>query len=1176
MVRKLGEACLSFDKRQRPSFTKIARVLGVIETVVRNEGANAGGGASGPGTPGLASGGFAPGSRVAAASAAASMAAAATAAAAMGAINSGPGGVGGGMGSATSRLSGVIGVYGPASASVGPSGMGSAGVHGSPLGPGVPPGAYDGLLSLGPNGAGGSNGYGSAMGSGALFGGSAALAAGQSGAWGAAANGSASPGWALMQGRSSVPGHPAGPWTSGAGGTHAYPHHPPTLITSPSCSSLQGVPSESSLGAPTPSFARVGSLHGHAHVSVAGAGAAVGPRAQGPLSAQPRSHRRSSGYGGSMPSMPVLAEVAHETATPAAPPPALPRSSSLAPPSAALVALALANASAVGSNDSSREFLSGTAAAVATAAAPPPLPLAAIGRASTMPRASAPRVSAYGGVEFPVQQSAGPLSGRTLVSCRASAPTVPLSGPAQSPAAVSYSSGGGTRASGSSSALRPSGVYEMLGTNMHTNSPSNDASPFRSPAGVAPSPLRPSPPRPPLPQQQQQQQQRANDGHVSSAGSPFLVAGPSSVPHWREAVPNPRFVMRPPETADHLRIIQGALLQALPEYALGYDVGSAQDAPAVAAAHVLYQAPGHVLPGGVGVPGVGMLGAVAGVYGASAPPPPMLHMQLEQQQQQQQLFPGRSRPMLHTLAGQWQQQCPQSAPMAAAAGGGAVGPEVHRGGTGADAEGMPPAVAAAHGAAGGGRQSSIVGVERMASFTAAAQSTAVGSPARRVSFQPVGVQQQQLSLQMQQQQLQQQQQHFQQCVLDPVWPRYTASGVAASPAFQPPAAVDTTAFCLKGNPPLFQSASGLNYSHPGPGAAIYVNPAAAAAAAAAAGAGAGRCPSPATAGAGPVSIPVDWCADRHRPMGHVGSHSPDPTRHVSHPRLVSLGVCTAGSTYPGMSAVQQQTTPEAGTWPGMPTVQQQAAREAGTYSGMSAVQQQVGAGAWAGGSAGARTDRGGGLDGAGDTGISAGGAADSVLLDDSMCASGMSILFQRQTQPSSSSFAADPLGHAAGSLGAFSVQHGTAMGQLLALAHLPDGLFNGTPPGANPSSAGSVSAGHVAQAPGLVSGYQLMYGMGIGVAMGGQMQGNPHGMGVGMGAGVGSGASPPPQPPQQPQAGSLGCLNVGRDGPCASGVQQGTCQPGSPLSYRERERDRAPAGLRRDTILEGDEDAEGA
>ncbi|GIM02541.1 hypothetical protein Vretimale_7360 [Volvox reticuliferus] len=41
MVRKLGVACLSFDKRQRPSFTKVARVLGVIETVVRNEGAAA-------------------------------------------------------------------------------------------------------------------------------------------------------------------------------------------------------------------------------------------------------------------------------------------------------------------------------------------------------------------------------------------------------------------------------------------------------------------------------------------------------------------------------------------------------------------------------------------------------------------------------------------------------------------------------------------------------------------------------------------------------------------------------------------------------------------------------------------------------------------------------------------------------------------------------------------------------------------------------------------------------------------------------------------------------------------------------------------------------------------------------------------------------------------------------
>ncbi|GLI63433.1 hypothetical protein VaNZ11_006322 [Volvox africanus] len=41
MVRKLGEACLSSDKRQRPSFTKVARVLGVIETVVRNEGAAA-------------------------------------------------------------------------------------------------------------------------------------------------------------------------------------------------------------------------------------------------------------------------------------------------------------------------------------------------------------------------------------------------------------------------------------------------------------------------------------------------------------------------------------------------------------------------------------------------------------------------------------------------------------------------------------------------------------------------------------------------------------------------------------------------------------------------------------------------------------------------------------------------------------------------------------------------------------------------------------------------------------------------------------------------------------------------------------------------------------------------------------------------------------------------------
>ncbi|KAG2495432.1 hypothetical protein HYH03_006379 [Edaphochlamys debaryana] len=39
MVRKLGDACLSYDKRQRPSFTKVARVLGVIETVVRNEGA---------------------------------------------------------------------------------------------------------------------------------------------------------------------------------------------------------------------------------------------------------------------------------------------------------------------------------------------------------------------------------------------------------------------------------------------------------------------------------------------------------------------------------------------------------------------------------------------------------------------------------------------------------------------------------------------------------------------------------------------------------------------------------------------------------------------------------------------------------------------------------------------------------------------------------------------------------------------------------------------------------------------------------------------------------------------------------------------------------------------------------------------------------------------------------
>ncbi|GIL66764.1 hypothetical protein Vafri_20265, partial [Volvox africanus] len=41
MVRKLGGACLSFDKRQRPSFRKVARVLGVIETVVRNEGAAA-------------------------------------------------------------------------------------------------------------------------------------------------------------------------------------------------------------------------------------------------------------------------------------------------------------------------------------------------------------------------------------------------------------------------------------------------------------------------------------------------------------------------------------------------------------------------------------------------------------------------------------------------------------------------------------------------------------------------------------------------------------------------------------------------------------------------------------------------------------------------------------------------------------------------------------------------------------------------------------------------------------------------------------------------------------------------------------------------------------------------------------------------------------------------------
>ncbi|KAG2428818.1 hypothetical protein HXX76_011518 [Chlamydomonas incerta] len=40
MVRKLGDACMSFDKRQRPSFTKVARVLGVIETVVRNEGAS--------------------------------------------------------------------------------------------------------------------------------------------------------------------------------------------------------------------------------------------------------------------------------------------------------------------------------------------------------------------------------------------------------------------------------------------------------------------------------------------------------------------------------------------------------------------------------------------------------------------------------------------------------------------------------------------------------------------------------------------------------------------------------------------------------------------------------------------------------------------------------------------------------------------------------------------------------------------------------------------------------------------------------------------------------------------------------------------------------------------------------------------------------------------------------
>ncbi|KXZ47521.1 hypothetical protein GPECTOR_34g680 [Gonium pectorale] len=39
MVRKLGDACLSPDKRLRPTFTRIARGLGVIETVVRNEGA---------------------------------------------------------------------------------------------------------------------------------------------------------------------------------------------------------------------------------------------------------------------------------------------------------------------------------------------------------------------------------------------------------------------------------------------------------------------------------------------------------------------------------------------------------------------------------------------------------------------------------------------------------------------------------------------------------------------------------------------------------------------------------------------------------------------------------------------------------------------------------------------------------------------------------------------------------------------------------------------------------------------------------------------------------------------------------------------------------------------------------------------------------------------------------